>query len=120
MPIPIWAESILLFIAAFVVSPAIAATIGFAAWKGKPKIWDRSMYWTAFASSMIALLALAFFISRMEAGFLELGLFLLAVLLFLGVGGGCFIGILIYARGKGPIWRSTESQPQRSSNDGQS
>jgi hypothetical protein len=35
----------------FVIAPCIAATIGYAAWKGKPKSFDREMYWTAFVST---------------------------------------------------------------------
>jgi hypothetical protein len=35
----------------FVMAPAIAAAVGYAAWKGKPKNFDREMYWTAFVST---------------------------------------------------------------------
>lgn len=30
----------------FAVAPSIAAAIGYAAWRGKPKSFDREMYWT--------------------------------------------------------------------------
>jgi hypothetical protein len=32
----------------FAVAPSIAAAIGYAAWKGRPKSFDREMYWTVF------------------------------------------------------------------------
>jgi hypothetical protein len=35
----------------FVIAPAIAATVGYFAWKRKPKNFDREMYWTAFVST---------------------------------------------------------------------
>jgi hypothetical protein len=35
----------------FVLAPCVAATIGYAAWKGKPKSFDREMYWTTFVST---------------------------------------------------------------------
>jgi hypothetical protein len=35
----------------FVMAPAIAASVGYSAWKGKPKNFDREMYWTAFVST---------------------------------------------------------------------
>ena len=113
MPLPIWAEAGLLSIVFFVVAPAIAAVIGYAAWRGTPKNWDRSMYWTAFAFSMVASLSLMVVGSRMAAGFLEVALLVLSVLLLFGVGGGCFIGIFVHARGKGPLWRGTHTSTGR-------
>ena len=35
----------------FVMAPSIAAAIGYAAWKGKPKSFDREIYWTAFIAT---------------------------------------------------------------------
>ena len=35
----------------FAIAPSVAAAIGYAAWKGKPKSFDREMYWTAFVST---------------------------------------------------------------------
>jgi hypothetical protein len=35
----------------FVMAPAIAAAVGYSAWKGKPKNFDLEMYWTAFVST---------------------------------------------------------------------
>jgi hypothetical protein len=37
MPLPIWLEAALFLHAFFVVAPTIAAVIGYAAWRGKPK-----------------------------------------------------------------------------------
>jgi hypothetical protein len=45
----IWLEAALLLFTFFVIVPSIAAAIGYAAWKGKPKNFSREMYWTAFA-----------------------------------------------------------------------
>jgi hypothetical protein len=117
MPLPIWAEAVLLLIVFCVVAPRIAAVIGYAAWRGTPKHWDRSMYWTAFAFSMVASLSLMFVVSRMVAGLLEVALGLLSVLLLFGVGGGCFIDIFVYTRGKGPTWR--DATPKEGSTDGE-
>jgi hypothetical protein len=38
----------------FLLGPFIAALIGYAAWKGKPKSFDREMYWTVFIVAMAA------------------------------------------------------------------
>ncbi len=45
----LWVEAAFLVFTFFVIVPSIAAAIGYAAWKGKPKNFDREMYWTAFA-----------------------------------------------------------------------
>jgi hypothetical protein len=46
-----WVKIGLILFTFFVIAPSIAATIGYAAWKGKPESFDREMYWTAFVSS---------------------------------------------------------------------
>jgi hypothetical protein len=81
----------------------ISAAIGYAAWKGKPKRFDREMYWTAFVS-VGALAALVIVYSlRMQAdirawrhlsGLVGLGL---GALIF-GVATGCGVGILTHRR----------------------
>lgn len=110
MPIPPWVEFGLALLAFFVVVPAIAVAIGHAAWVGKPKRWDRSMYWTAFVATTAAALFLGVYAKRMDADVgtwrysAQLVLLGLAVLLF-GVAFGCGVGTLTYGRGKGPTWR---------------
>jgi len=47
----VWVELGFILFTFFVIAPAIAATIAYAAWKGKPKGFDRDMYWTAFVST---------------------------------------------------------------------
>jgi len=110
MPLPIWVEAALFFLAFFVVVPAIAAVIGYAAWRGTPRNWDRSMYWTALAVSITASGFLMVYAGRMQADvrtwqyLAQIALFGLGLLLF-GVAGGCMVGIFAYRRGRGPIWR---------------
>jgi hypothetical protein len=47
----VWAEAGFILFTLFVVAPAIAAAIGYAAWKGQPKSLDSEMYWTVFVST---------------------------------------------------------------------
>jgi uncharacterized membrane protein len=110
MPLPIWLEAALFFAGFGVVVPAIAAVIGYSAWRGRPKNWDRSMYWTAFAVSIIASAALMVYAQRMRADVrtwqypVQMTLLGLGIIMF-GIAGGCMVGIFMYGRGKGPIWR---------------
>ena len=53
-----WVGAGFLIFTFFVAVPSIAAVIGYAAWKGKPKNFNREMYWTAFAAAIIASLFL--------------------------------------------------------------
>jgi membrane protease YdiL (CAAX protease family) len=100
----LWVEAALLIFTFFVIVPSIAAAIGYAAWKGKPKNFDREMYWTAFAAATGVSLFLMLFAQRMNADvrtwqyLLQLACFSLGALLF-GVAGGCMIGIFAYRRG---------------------
>jgi multisubunit Na+/H+ antiporter MnhG subunit len=97
-------ELVLLFLAFFVLVPLIAALIGYAAWKGKPRNWDRSMYWTSFVASSAASGFLMVYAQRMRADIrnwqhlIQLVLFYVGVVL-LGVAGGCMVGIFMYRRG---------------------
>src|SRR5215469_10696860 len=47
----VWVELVFVVFSFFVVAPAIAATIGYAARKGKPKSFDREMCWTTFVAT---------------------------------------------------------------------
>lgn len=122
-----WVEPVILLFAFFVLVPAIAAIIGYAAWIGKPKNWDRSMYWIAFVASTVASGFLMVYAQRMRADVktghytVEMLLFGLGVLLF-GVAGGCMVGIFTYGRGNGPVWlavASREDDPADDSNSDQ-
>lgn len=44
----LWVEVTLFIFTFFVAVPPIAAAIGYAAWKGRPKNFDREMYWNFF------------------------------------------------------------------------
>jgi hypothetical protein len=97
-------ELALLFLAFFVLVPVIAAVIGYAAWKGKPRNWDRTMYGTSFVVSTAASGFLIVYAQRMHADvrnwqhLVQLVLFYVGVVLF-GVAGGCMVGIFMYRRG---------------------
>jgi uncharacterized membrane protein len=125
MPLPIWVEAALVFLVFVVIVPAIAAVIGYAAWRGRPKNWDRSMYWTAFAVSIMASGFLMVYAQRMQADvrtlqyIVQIALFGLGALLF-GVAGGCVVGIFTYGRGRGPIWRGVEPRHEPSAGNVQS
>src|SRR5215469_1750973 len=92
----LWIEAGLLIFTFFIVVPSIAAAIGYAAWKGKPKNFDRQMYWTAFAAATGVSLFLMVFAHRMQADvrtwqyLAQVACFGLGVLLF-GVAGVCMI-----------------------------
>jgi len=117
-----WVEAAILLFAFFVVVPAIAAAIGYYAWTGKPKNWDRSTYWTAFIASIVACGFLMVYAQRMQADvrsrqyILQMILFGFGVLMF-GVAGGCMVGIFAYRHGKGPIWREVTSRPGNSADN---
>jgi hypothetical protein len=101
-----WVGTALLLFTFFVIDPLIAAAIGYAAWKGEPKNFDREMYWIAFAAAVIVSGFLMVFAQRMHADVrtwqypIQVACFCLGALLF-GVGGGCMIGIFTYRRGVG-------------------
>jgi hypothetical protein len=64
---PMYLGAVLFLFTFFVLGPAIAAGIAYAAWKGKPKNFDREMYWTAFAAAILASGFLMVFAQRMQA-----------------------------------------------------
>lgn len=80
-----------------VLIPSIATAIGYAAWKGWPKSFDREMYWTAFvASGAVAGLVIVYalripavggtWLHLVQLACLELGLLLFGVSFGFGVG----------------------------------
>jgi len=93
----------LLLFALFVGAPSISAAIGYAAWKGKPKTFDRERYGLAAITSGAAGTFLIVYTQRMQADvrtpqyLLQLTFFALAALL-LGIAGGCAVGIFTFRR----------------------
>ena len=91
----------LLLLTLFVGTPTIAATIGYAAWKGKPKTFDRDTFVLGFLSTLIVSGFLIVYAQRMHADvrtwqyLLQLACFELGVLL-LGIAGGCAVGIFTH------------------------
>jgi hypothetical protein len=91
----------------FAAAPAIAAMVGYIAWKGKPTNFDRGMYFTAFVvAGGIAAFLIACAI-RMKADvrswqyILQLACFIVGALIF-GVAMGCGVGIFTYRRRSPP------------------
>ena len=87
--------------------PAVAIVIARAAWMGKPSNWDRSMYWTAYAASMIAAAFLIYYAQQMHANMRSWQYLVQIVVFYIGLGMigislGCFVGIFILGRGKTP------------------
>lgn len=123
MHVPAWIETVVFLLTLFVVIPTIIIAIGYAAWAGKPRNWDRSMYWTAFAASMVASAFLFVYAQRMQSDVgtwrypAQMALMGLCFLLF-GVAGGCMVGILTYGRAKGPIWRQVTPRSEHSMDKG--
>jgi hypothetical protein len=99
----LWLIDGLLLFVLFVVAPSIAAVIGYAAWKGKPKNFEREMYWTAFVALGGVSGFLLVFAQRMHADVrtwqyvLQLACFGLGAL-FLGVAMGCGVAIFTCRR----------------------
>jgi uncharacterized membrane protein len=122
MPFPVWVEGAVFFLAFFVIVRAIAVVIGRAAWLGKPKNWDRSMYWTAFIVSVVAAAFLMVYAQRMQADVrtwrypVQMASFGIGVLFF-GVAFGCGVGIFTYRRGKGPSRLPATPRPEHSTDN---
>lgn len=94
----IWVETAVLLFAFLVIMPSIAVAVGYAAWKGKPKSFDRAMYWTTFVAAIAISALLLVGSQRMHADvrgwryIVQLALFAVGVL-FMGIAGGCMVGI---------------------------
>ncbi len=92
---------VLELITLFVVGPLISAAIGIAAWRGKPTGLNREKYGIAFVVLGAIGFCLLMFVQRMQADvrtlqyFLQLACFVVGAL-FLGVAGGCMLGIFTY------------------------
>ena len=78
----------------FLLSPFISVLIGFAAWKGKPKNFDREMYWMVFVVAMAGGVSIFVYIQRHPGTLPDLVSFicLLLVGLLFGVSAGFGIG----------------------------
>jgi uncharacterized membrane protein len=103
----LWIVDGLLLFTLFVVVQSIAAAIGYAAWKCKPRNFNREMYGMAFVATGTASGFLMVYAQRMQADvrtwqyLLQLACFGLGALLF-GVAGGCMVGIFTYRRSSLP------------------
>jgi hypothetical protein len=103
----LWIEVGLLLFTFFIMVPSIAAAIGYAAWKGKPKSFNREMYGMAFVATGAASGFLMIYAQRMQADVrtwlyvMQLACFGLGALLF-GIAGGCMVGIFTYRRSSLP------------------
>ena len=87
-----------LLLTLFVGTPTIAVTIGYAAWKGRPKTFNRDTFVLAFLATVMISGFLIVYAQRMHADvttwqyLLQFACFELGVLL-LGIAGGCAVGI---------------------------
>lgn len=122
MLLPVWVGTAALLVGFFVAVPVVVVVIGHAAWFGKPKNWDRSMYLTAFAVSIAVSAFLLVYSQRMQADVrtwrypVQITVLSLGVLLF-GVAGGCLVGTFTYRRGRGPIWQRTTRRSENTTNN---
>jgi hypothetical protein len=99
----VWVELGFILFAFFVLAPSIAAAIGYAAWKGWPKSFDREMYWTVFvASGAVAGLVIVYALRIRPVGGAWLHLVQLTCLglgaLLFGVALGFGVGIFTRRR----------------------
>jgi len=120
MPLHLWIEDAVFLLALSIAVPGVAVAIGYAAWLGKPKNWDRSLYWTAFVVSAPVSVPVMVWAQRMRIDLtswwhlLQLSIFGLGALLF-GVAGGCVLSVFTYGRGRGPFWRGATTSSENSS-----
>ncbi len=87
-----------LLLSLFVGTPTIAAAVGYAVWRGKPKTFDRHTFVLAYLATVIAGGFLMVYTQRMHADvrtwkhLVQIVCFEFGVTL-LGVAGGCAVGI---------------------------
>jgi hypothetical protein len=90
-----------LLLTLFVGTPIIAASIGYAAWKGRPKTFNRDTFVLAFLATVMISGFLIVYAQRMHADvrtwqyLLQFACFELGVLL-LGIAGGFAVGIFTH------------------------
>ena len=90
----------LVWLTMFVGAPLLSAAIGYAAWKGRPRNFNRENYGMSLVVSGAAGVFLIVVAQRMQADvrtpqfLVELACFGLGVVL-LGIAGGCALGVLI-------------------------
>ena len=102
--VSVWIELGFIRFTFFVIAPCIAAMIGYAAWKGKPKSFNREMYWTVFVSSGAAAGFIVVLVQRYGKtwpGPVQLACLVLSALL-VGVSLGFGVGIFTRRRGALP------------------
>jgi hypothetical protein len=98
-----WLELVFILLTFFVAAPSIAAVIGYSAWKGKPRRFDRETYWMAFVvtgavASLVIVLAMRIrAIGGTWQHLVRVGCLGLGALLF-GVALGCGVGIFTRRR----------------------
>ncbi|HUK26600.1 MAG TPA: hypothetical protein VLV49_18625 [Terriglobales bacterium] len=98
----LWLADVMQLLTFFVVAPATAVAIAYAAWRGKPKNFTFQRYAVICVASGVTALALLVLAKRMDADirtlqyFLQLACVLLGFLL-LGVGIGSFFPVLLHA-----------------------
>lgn len=91
----------LLLFTLFALSPAIAAAVGYAARKGKPKRFNRESFGVTFLTTVVAGGFLMVYAQRMQADvrtrlyLLQVFYFELGAILF-GIAGGCLVGLFTY------------------------
>jgi len=93
------AEIVFVVVAFFVMAPTVATVIAYRAYRGKPKSFDREMYWTAFVAIGAVAGIVIVYALRMDTkdefagNLLRMIALLLGALLFgvsLGFGAGIF------------------------------
>jgi len=103
----VWIIDGLLLIIFFVGVPSIAVAIAYAAWKGKPKSFDRESHVLGFVACILASGFLLVYAQRMHADvrtwqyLMQIACGGLGLLLF-GIAMGCGIGIFKCRRRSGP------------------